>query len=247
MIFSKLKLKFLYPHLKSFNINELGGIYSHNALDLILLKFAYNNLRNSNSISIIEVDKPSNANFSFSNIFIELFSANFFLINSKLNSILYFGSDSLENNQENLPIKSEFENFGVSNKFKGNVIKSSYLNLEDLKNKISISKDDCLILSINYSFKSVNILESLLEFNNSNFIVIQNNNDGFFSSGNDEIRKKIQKNGYVFFARINNSDDLFVSLELINGFPREAFKTLKSSSLLKWVSIPKNNDYTKPM
>jgi hypothetical protein len=245
-MFSKILLKLKYPSLKFLKSKKLGGIYTKNGLDLILLKFAYNFLSNNKSTSIIELDKRGNENFLLSNIFIELFSANLFLIDPKAKSIFFFGNDNLVNENKFFPHNLEFESCGITNKFKGISKKSTYKNFDDLKKNIFKNIKNCSILSINYNDESIDLFKNLLEFLDLYFIIIKNNNGGVFSTGNNNLRKIIKQNGYVFFARINNSDDLFISLELINGFPREILKSLKPQSLLKWVSVPKNNDYNKP-
>ncbi|MBU3568189.1 hypothetical protein [Polynucleobacter alcilacus] len=100
------------------------------------------------------------------------------------------------------------------------------------------------LVILHYHPQLIEVLENV-SFLNSYYILLLNNNEGLFSTGNNQIRTYLANKGFIFKSRMNQAADFFVASNAINGFPKELFIQIGTTRLQKLVSLPPDGDFTR--
>ncbi len=246
MFFQKIILKKKWPLLKLVSFQSVGGLYTKHGEDLLLNVLLYSHFRKNPNSHIVEVDKPENFPFSLATEMVLGFNCVATLVSTEMNKALLVSNQVNENIETlNLDLES-IKKFGcnaLSNK------KISLTTYDDESSLIKIIASEPSIgihVITPVSMQSIQLLESLMLTTKVFSVLLLNNNCGLFKCGDDEIRRKIERNGLVYCARLNGQADYFILSELMNGFPGYLAPKLKMHGLMRWISAPPDFDYMKP-
>lgn len=249
MILKNLLLKLRYPNLKFIdNLFPNFGIYTNSNIDIVLLHTLWHSFANETNTLIVEINKPLDSIYSVSNVFIKTFSSDLIMINTKQSLILTQFKNTFDNDglSSFIEIKSNelLKSLSVNNRHNPKVFQ--YSNTDRLESFLNLTAKKINLLICDENKDSINILNKFLMNSSINYIYLHGNNKIKLGNGDENLRSLILKKGYVFYARINSKDDLYVLSEFINGFPSSSFETINTLKLQKLISLPINSDFTKP-
>ena len=247
MYLAKILLRLEYPLLRFLKFREVSGIYTKYGQDILLLQILYNYLVNSDSVYGVEINRPVRQKYSIANIFLKLFAGTAFLINTDVKKALLCTLNDPKS--INFPIEN-IGNYELELGLDVSLVQKNYLykyssssNLVELLANCTLSYS---LIVLSYNEDAISLMLELIKKTSTKAVLIQNNCADFFRLGDNQIRKKLAKQGYVYHSRFDNCDDLFISSEMLNGFPSNLFEKIESDSLVKWISEPPNSDYTRP-
>lgn len=247
MFLASILLRLEYPLLRFLKFRKLTGIYTKYGQDIILLQILYNNLVNSNSIHVLEINRPVVQPYSIVNIFLKLFSGTAFLINTDAKSVLL--CSVIDPKPMNLPLDNVVNNdlkYGLDVSLIYNYYSYAYSSGSILVDSLVDYSASYSFIVLEYNADALSVMLELIRKSSVKAILIQNNCINLFGFGDNQIRKKLARLGYVFHTRLDNRDDLFVASEMLNGFPSHLFENIQSDSLAKWISEPPDSDYARP-
>lgn len=237
MILHRLVLKFYWPFLRFINLKNLGGFYSQRGEDVLILSMLWSHFSRNKNISIMEINKPEIMPYSLSTVLLAMSSCTAVLINTRNRLILSYAKEPTV-----LPCLSLKDDsiskdmLGCVNIYKDSSLLYEYSSNAQLINTLQDMRVNYSLVILNYEPEALSLLDELLIESRIFAIVILNNRSGFFSRGDMGIRKKLAGKGFVFHSRLNDSDDVFVLTELINGFPSHLIEQIGAASLQSCVS-----------
>lgn len=247
MLLQKLVLKYYWPLLRFVNLEEIGGYYSRNGEDKLILSILLSHVLKNKNATFIEINKPEIFPYSLLTILLGIGSCRAILINSYKQIALSYAKEPIE--LPNLSKTYQLKNhdlLGCLNEYKDTSILYTYSSIEQLLSSLQNKKASYSLVVLSLDTESIRILDGLVKDSLIFSIMILNNNSGLFSIGNMKIREKLARNGFIFHTRLNGRDDFFVLSELINGFPSKLFGLINTTTLQRWVSSPPGSDYSKP-
>lgn len=247
MLLQKLVLKYYWPLLRCINLENIGGYYSHNGEDTLILSVLFSHVSKNKNISIIEINKPEIFPYSLTTILLAMGSCSGVLINTQKHLVLSYANAPIE--LSGLSVLSEtkcHDIFGCLNAYKDTSLLYEYASREQLLSTLRNNQASYSMVILNLEAESMQILDELMSESRIFSIMILNNSSGLFSIGDMKIRETLARKGFIFHTRLNGRDDIFVLSELINGFPSNLFGLMNTVSLQRWVSAPPGSDYTKP-
>jgi hypothetical protein len=248
ILLQKIILKYYWPLMRYLNLESLGGAYSLNGEDTLVLSALASHLYKNDNSKIIEINKPDNLPYSLSTAFVVDKSCSSVLINTRNNLVLSYAKQSVEL-KGLLEKKSKVEShaiFGCEGSLKDSSVLYGYSSNDQLVSSIKENSSSCSLIILNCDSDSLLLLDKLINEIRVFSILLLNNNSGFFSIGDLILRDKLALSGHIFNTRLNGRDDFFVLSELINGFPSDLFFHMKTAKLQRWVSAPPDSDYTRP-
>lgn len=247
MLLQELVLKYFWPLLKFVNLKNLVGFYSRNGEDVLILSLLWSHFSKNKKLSIMEINKPEILPYSLSTVLLAMASCSAVLINTRSRLVLSYAKEPTV-----LPCLSLKDDstgrdmLGCLNIYKDSSLLYEYSSNEQLMSSLQEIQANHSLVILNFEAEALLLLDELLIESRIFAIMILNNRSGLFSRGDIKIRNKLARKGFVFHTRLNDSDDIFVLSELINGFPSHMIDQIGAASLQRWVSNPPEEDYSKP-
>ncbi len=243
----KIILRNYWPFLRFVNLKGLGGFYSRSGEDVLLASILFSHVIKNSSIKIIEINKPESYPYSLANVFFEFCACTAMLINTRNRLIFAAAKNAAElSGLKSTNDISSKDTYGCLNAYVNDSKLYEYSSNEQLVISMSKYSMEYSLVILSAEIESIQLLSELLGGLKIYCIIVLNNNSGFFSCGNTEIRNTLAQKGFVFHTRLNGNDDLFVLSEMVNGFPSNVSAQLNIDSLMRWVSPPPDSDYTVP-
>jgi len=225
-----------YPHLRIVDPIEVGTYFSEKGQDLYLTSILFNYLINHEAPWVIDIDPDEAIGTSISLIFERNFGCRRLTINlagpassacAIAPSILAQGraGKSKKVRDHRGKCADDFMRRNTSddtqNIDSGNQTMSDFLpdgGVSDVLMKRNI--DTVMLLIVNRIDHAYAVLEAIdINRVSMKVIVLVNNHLGFAGLGSDDVREYLGKKGFEFYARLGDSDDVFVHRALINGIP----------------------------
>lgn len=247
LLLQKLVLKYYWPLLRCVNLEEIGGYYSRNGEDALILSILFSHVIKNKDAKIIEINKPEIFPYSLTTILLAIGSCSGVLINTHKRLALSYAKEPIElpDLLKTCELKLH-DMLGCLNAYKDTSLLYEYSSSEQLLSSLRNNQASYSLVILNLEADSMHILDGLMSESLIFSIMILNNSSGLFSIGDMMIREKLARKGFVFHTRLNGRDDIFVLSELINGFPSKLFGLMNTVSLQRWVSGPPGSDYSKP-
>jgi hypothetical protein len=248
MFLQKIILKYYWPLIRHLNLKSLGGVYSRNGEDALVLSALASHLYKNDNSKVIEINKPEEFPYSLSTAFVIDKSCSSVLVNTRNNLVLSYAKQAVEL-KGLLETKSQVESndiFGCISSLKDFSTLYRYSSNDQIVSSLKENSSSYSLIILNCDSDSLLLLEQLINEIHVFSILLLNNNSGIFSIGDMAIRDKLALRGYIFNTRLNDRDDFFVLSELINGFPSDLFAHMNTVKLQRWISAPPDSDYTRP-
>jgi hypothetical protein len=239
VILQKLVLKYFWPLLRFISLKNLGGFYSRNGEDVLILSLLWSHFSRNNNLSIVEINKPEILPYSLSTVLLAMPSCTAVLINTRNRLVLSYAKDPAV--LPRLLLKDDStgnDMFGCLNIYKDSSLLYEYSSNAQLMSTLQEIQVSYSLVILNFEAEALSLLDELLIESRIFSIMILNNRSGLFSRGDMMVRNKLARKGFVFHTRLNGSDDIFVLTELINGFPSHMIDQIGAASLQRWVSNP---------
>lgn len=239
MILKKLFLKFYWPLLRFINLINLGGFYSRNGEDVVILSLLWSHFSKNKNFSIIEINKPEILPYSLSTVLLAIPSCSALLINTRNHLVLSYAKEPTV-----LPLLclkddlTGYDLLGCLNIYKDSSLLYHYPSNKQLIRSLQEINLTYSLLITNFEAEALSLLDEILIESRIFAIMILNNRSSLFSREDMKVRHKLARKGFVFHTRLNDNDDIFVSTELINGFPSHLIDQIGAASLQRWVNIP---------
>ncbi len=247
MLLQKIILRKYWPLLKLVNLEKIGGYFTRNGEDALILSVLFSHFLKKEDARIIEINKPEGYPYSLVTAFLATGSCSGVLINTRNRHVLSYAKVPKQLPGLTTIIESKYHDmFGCLNAYKDTSLLYEYSSGERLLKSLENNHSTYSLVILTLEADSIQILDRLMSESAVFSILIINNTSGFFSCGDMMIREKLARNGFVFHTRLNGRDDFFVLSELINGFPSKLFGLMNTVSLQRWVSSPPGSDYSTP-
>lgn len=247
MLLQKLVLKYYWPFLRFINLEDIGGYYSRNGEDALILSVLFSHLLKNKDTHFIEINKPEIFPYSLATVLLAVGSCSGMLINTHNRLVLSYAKDPVELPGLSIISESKYHDMlGCLNAYKDTSLLYEYTSNEQLSNSLRNNQASYSLVILNLDADSMELLDDLMSESVIFSIMILNNRSGLFGTGDMKVRKKLARKGFIFHTRLNGRDDIFVLSELINGFPSNLFALMNTESLQRWVSTPPGSDYSTP-
>lgn len=247
MLLQELILKNYWSFLRFVNLEDIGGYFTRNGEDALILSVLFSHFLKNEDAKIIEINKPEAYPYSLVTAFIATGSCSGVLINTCNRHVLSYAKVPKELPDLTTINESKYhEMFGCLNAYKDTSLLYEYSSAECLLKSLENNQSTYSLVILTIEADSIQILDRLMSESAVFSILILNNTSGFFSCGDMMIREKFARYGFVFHTRLNARHDFFVLSELINGFPSKLFGLMNTVSLQRWVSSPPGSDYSTP-
>ena len=243
VILQKLVLRYFWPSLRFINLKNLGGLYSPNGEDAVILSLLWGHFTRNKNLSIIEIDKPEILPYSLSTALLAMQSCSAVLINIRNRLVLSYAKEPTPLLRLSLKDDSTGNDMlGCLNIYKDSSLLYEYSSNAQLISSLQEIQMNYSLVILNFEAEALSLLDELLIESRIFIIMILNNRSGLFSRGDMKVRNKLARKGFVFHTRLNDTDDIFVLTELINGFPSQMIDQIGAASLQRWVSTPRYLD-----
>jgi hypothetical protein len=233
--------------LKFVNLNGVGGFFSSNGEDVFIYSLLFNHLLGNSNSRVIEINKPVEFPYSLTTVFVAASSCSGVLINTREQLLLSYSKELLEFHPLPMVIEQlSYDMLGCLNLYRNTSKLYKFSSNHELLGTGRFGRDAYSLAILTFEAESLVLLDELLGETKIYALMILGNDTGFLAHGDMDIRNKLALKGYIYFARQNFRDDIFVLSELINGFPSKLFECMDTVMLQRWVSCPPNSDYSKP-
>ena len=229
-------IKIKFPKLEVVKLSNYG-VFSENGLDLYIYSILFNIISNDSNNSLVEISRPSSFNISCFNLFLPIFPNKNFLL---------FGDEMFISKNCNSFNSAQVLNNSSSFIFPPYLKYGDILKIECDKFKLVKDNTDVIsILAFCFDSSELNGILDIVYDKKVYSLLVYNN--PLIDKQSKLFRNKLISLGYVFYARIDSSHDFFILSDCVNGFPSECFRNMPLSSLTKWISVPNNSNFTKPL
>lgn len=247
MLLQKLVLKYYWPLLRFINLEDIGGYYTRKGEDALILSVLFSHLLKNKDTHFVEINKPEVFPYSSATVLLVIGCCSGLLINTRNRLVLSYAKDHVEIPGLLAIKESKYHDMlGCLNAYKDTSLLYEYSSKEQLLSSMKKKQASYSIVILNLDADAIELLDDLMSESVIFSIMILNNREGLFGTGDMKVRKKLARKGFIFHTRLNGRDDIFVLSELINGFPSNFFGLMNTDSLQRWVSTPPGSDYSTP-